>query len=170
MDQAKIGSFIKELRKEKELTQEQLAEALNTSRRTVSRWETGYNMPDLDVLLELSDYFQVDLREIFEGERKQTNMSELEETVMMAAEYTNDEKKRVAKGAFGFFVFGLIALVIHEALLFMELPETFWVGFAKGATAGLPFCAMVIGILYTTGYLTKISEAKKRIYSKVQKG
>ena len=41
MDQQKIGSFLKELRKEKSITQEQLAEKLNVSRRTVSRWETG---------------------------------------------------------------------------------------------------------------------------------
>ena len=41
MDQIKIGIFLKELRKEKKLTQEQLAEKLNVSCRTVSRWETG---------------------------------------------------------------------------------------------------------------------------------
>lgn len=41
MDQVKIGGFLKELRKEKELTQEQLAEKFNVSRRTVSRWENG---------------------------------------------------------------------------------------------------------------------------------
>ena len=55
MDLQKIGSFLKELRKEKELTQEQLAETLNVSRRTVSRWETGSNMPDLDLLMEMAD-------------------------------------------------------------------------------------------------------------------
>ena len=53
MDQQKIGEFLKELRKEKGITQEQLADKLFVSRRTVSRWETGSNMPDLDVLVEL---------------------------------------------------------------------------------------------------------------------
>ena len=48
MNQIKIGEFLKELRKEKGLTQEQLAEQFNVSRRSVSRWETGNNMPDLD--------------------------------------------------------------------------------------------------------------------------
>ena len=57
MDLQKIGTFLKELRKEKELTQEQLAETLNVSRRTVSRWETGSNMPDLDLLVEMADFF-----------------------------------------------------------------------------------------------------------------
>lgn len=51
MDQKKIGLFLKELRKEKELTQSQLAEQLNVSDRTVSRWETGTNLPDLSVLV-----------------------------------------------------------------------------------------------------------------------
>ncbi len=54
MDQVKIGNFIKELRKEKNFTQEQLAEKFNVSRRTVSRWETGSNMPDLDILIGIS--------------------------------------------------------------------------------------------------------------------
>ena len=70
MDQQKIGSFLKELRKEKELTQEQLAETLSVSGRTVSRWETGSNMPDLSILVELADYYNVDIREIINGERK----------------------------------------------------------------------------------------------------
>ena len=56
MDLVKIGAFLQALRKEKGLTQEQLAEQIGVSRRTVSRWETGSNMPDLDVLMELSDY------------------------------------------------------------------------------------------------------------------
>ena len=54
MDQRRIGEFLKELRKEKGLTQEQLADKLFVTRRTVSRWETGNNMPDLEVLVELA--------------------------------------------------------------------------------------------------------------------
>ena len=63
MNQIKIGEFLKELRKEKGLTQEQLAEQFNVSRRSVSRWETGNNMPDLDTLIEMADYYEIDLRE-----------------------------------------------------------------------------------------------------------
>ena len=69
MDQKKIGNFLKALRKEKEMTQEQLAEQFNVSSRTVSRWENGNNLPDLDILIEISDYYEIDLREIFNGER-----------------------------------------------------------------------------------------------------
>ena len=70
MDQQKIGEFLKTLRKEKDLTQEELADKMNVSRRTVSRWETGSNLPDLSILVELADLYDVDLREIFDGERK----------------------------------------------------------------------------------------------------
>lgn len=70
MDTKKCGAFLKELRREKGLTQQALAEALGVSGRTVSRWETGVNLPDLDLLLELSDFYQIELRALLEGERR----------------------------------------------------------------------------------------------------
>ena len=76
MNLVKIGKFLQELRKEKGLTQEQLAEQMGVARRTVSRWETGSNMPDMDILIELSDFYVVDLREILNGERKSEHMNE----------------------------------------------------------------------------------------------
>ena len=83
MDQKKIGGFLKELRREKGVTQEQLAERLGVSSRTVSRWETGSNLPDLDLLMVLADYHGVELRELLDGERKDTTMNpELKETVV----------------------------------------------------------------------------------------
>ena len=75
MNQIKIGGFLKEIRKEKGLTQEQLAEQFNVSRRSVSRWETGSNLPDVDILIEMADYYEVDLRELIEGERKSEKMN-----------------------------------------------------------------------------------------------
>lgn len=75
MDQIKIGAFLKELRKEKELTQEQLAEELSVSGRTISRWETGSNMPDISMLVVLADFYEVSIPEIIAGERKSENMN-----------------------------------------------------------------------------------------------
>ena len=68
MDQIKIGTCLKELRKERNLTQEQIAEKFSVSQRSVSRWENGNTMPDISVLIELADYYNVDLREILNGE------------------------------------------------------------------------------------------------------
>ena len=69
MDQIKIGKYLQELRKEKGFTQEQLAEHVGVARRTISRWETGSNMPDLDILVERSDFYDVDLRDGVEHQR-----------------------------------------------------------------------------------------------------
>ena len=76
MNQQKMGAFLKKLRNEKDLTQEQLAERFNTTRRSVSRWETGYNLPDIDILIEMSDFYDVDLREILDGERENEKMDQ----------------------------------------------------------------------------------------------
>ena len=76
MDQIKTGSFLKELRKEKKLTQEKLAETLGVSNRTVSRWETGTNLPDISLLVEIADFYDVDVREIIDGERKSEMMDQ----------------------------------------------------------------------------------------------
>ena len=72
MDTKKIGAFLKQCRKEKNLAQEQLAEKFGVSARTVSRWETGSNMPDLSILVELADYYDIEIKELLDGERSST--------------------------------------------------------------------------------------------------
>mgnify|MGYP002508623141 CR=1 FL=1 len=74
INQEKIGKFIAALRKENQMTQEQLAQKLGVSNRSVSRWENGSNMPDLSMLVEIADYYDVEIREILDGERKSENM------------------------------------------------------------------------------------------------
>jgi len=167
MNQIKIGNFIKELRKEQKLTQEQLAEKFGVARRTVSRWETGSNMPDLDILIEMADFFDVDLREILDGERKSEKMNqELKETVLKVAEYSNEEKKRSTRVVLIYFVLGIIALVSNLAMEFMELPDSFFTGFLEGSTISLAIGAMVLGILYATGMLSKVFAFKRRLLGK----
>ena len=73
----KDWSFLKQCRKEKNLTQEQLAEKFEVSARTVSRWETGINMPDLSILVQLAEYYDVEMRELLDGERSQTMNKEM---------------------------------------------------------------------------------------------
>lgn len=92
MDQKKVGLFLKKLRKEKNITQEVLAEILNISSRTVSRWETGNNMPDISLLVELSEFYQVSIPEIINGERKSDKMNqETKDTAIKMAEYSKNE-------------------------------------------------------------------------------
>lgn len=69
MEQEKIGRFIAEMRKENSMTQEQLGQMLNVSQRTVSRWETGHNMPDISLLNPLSDALGINVAELLMGEK-----------------------------------------------------------------------------------------------------
>lgn len=69
MDQIKIGKFIAELRKEKGMTQEKLGEKLGVTNKTISRWENGNYMPDIEMLSLLSKEFSVSINELIVGER-----------------------------------------------------------------------------------------------------
>lgn len=160
MDQIKIGCFIKSLRKEKGLTQEQLAEQFQVSQRTVSRWETGSNLPDLDILIEMADYYDVDLRELLDGERKNEKMNkELEETVLKVADYSNEEKQKLTKRMHVLFIAGLVAAIIYMVLLFTDRADNFVGGMCLGITSGM----MVVGVIMTSRYALKIREFKMRL-------
>lgn len=116
MNPKEIGKFLKQLRSEKGLTQEQLAEILGVSGRTVSRWETGTNLPDLSVLVQISEYYGVEIKEILNGERKSEKMDqELKETLLKVADYNELEKQNAAKA--GNTSFGIMFCVCAAAIL-----------------------------------------------------
>lgn len=169
MDQKKIGQFIKELRKQKGITQELLAEKMNTSRRTISRWENGANMPDLDMIPELADYFEIEIKEFFNAGRMSESNEEIKDTVIKAAEYVNTMNKRATITTVTIFIVGLVSLIINQVLFMLELPSTFIVGFLRGLTMGVAFGALLTGILYCTGLLTKIQNSKRRLIKKVNR-
>ena len=69
MEQQMIGKFISACRKEKGLTQMQLAEKLNITNRAVSKWETGKSMPDVSLMLDLCSILGITVNELLSGER-----------------------------------------------------------------------------------------------------
>ena len=119
MDQKKVGLFLKTLRKEKNITQEVLAETLNVSSRTVSRWETGSNMPDISLLVELSEFYQVSIPEIIDGERNSEKMNqETKDTARKMAEYSKNElhsKKQKITSAL-LLIFGVFIMISAFAI------------------------------------------------------
>ena len=68
MDQIRTGKFIAKKRRELNLTQEQLAEHLGVSNKTVSKWETGKCMPDYTVVKNLCEELKVSVSELMDGE------------------------------------------------------------------------------------------------------
>lgn len=69
MDQIKSGKFIAEIRKEKGLTQKQLAESLGISDKTISKWERGNGMPEVSLMMPLCEVLEISVNELLSGER-----------------------------------------------------------------------------------------------------
>lgn len=85
---------------------------------------------------------------------------------MKVAEYSNDNKKKMARVVLVYFIIGIAALIIHTIVSFMDLPGSFWVGFLDGATIGLAIGAMILGILFLTGRMAKIRAFKMRLFGR----
>lgn len=152
MDQKKIGAFLKALRAEKGITQEQLAEQMLVSSRTVSRWETGANLPDLSVLLSLADFYGVGLRELLDGERStamQNHDPETRATLLMAAGYSEEINRRITRNVHWSAWLGVAALGVYMVLESCGLADTGWPEAVSGFVLGLAW-----GILLTFALLT----------------
>ena len=162
MELKKLGRFLKELRNEKGITQEALAEKFNVSNRTVSRWETGANMPDISLLVELADFYDVDVRELIDGERKDGNMKDdVRETAEKVADYAGKEKKVLIKRVLLVTVLGLLSGLVSMLMSFLELDrEALW-RYVRECTAGFTLGTVICMLLYLTGALSKIRENRQ---------
>ncbi|MCD7745559.1 MAG: helix-turn-helix domain-containing protein [Lachnospiraceae bacterium] len=169
VDQKRIGSFLKELRKEKELTQEQLAERFNVSDRTVSRWENGNNMPDLSILVELADFYDVDVREIIDGERKSEAMNQEEkEKMLLVAEYADEEKTVLLRRLRIISIIGLCSMVLGIVMMSLVGYNAFPVtDYVIGVAFGVAMGALITAVFYSTGVLAKIRKTKNKIPAKI---
>ncbi|MBQ8388176.1 MAG: helix-turn-helix transcriptional regulator [Clostridia bacterium] len=95
MDQKKIGSFVTALRKEKGLTQKELAERLFISDKTVSKWETGKGIPDVSLIIPLCELLGITANELLSGERlEDTRYRQRAEEHIIALIKEKQESKR----------------------------------------------------------------------------
>ena len=97
MDQIKIGRFIAETRKSKNLTQKQLAEKLSISDKTVSKWECGKGLPDVTIMLDLCEELQITVNDLLTGESvsKIDYQKKAEENMMNLMKENQENKKRM---------------------------------------------------------------------------
>lgn len=161
MDQKKIGDFLKSLRQEKGLTQTQLADILYVSNRSISRWEQGNGLPDIDLLLKLAHFYDVKLEEILDGQRNNMD-NKIDSTVLKAAELENDEKKKMIRIIQVITLISLIFLLISY-LLSDSLGQNDIIDFIFGFGNGLTFGTLVLILIITSRWGIKIKEFKKRI-------
>lgn len=111
MNTQDFGKFISELRKEKGMTQLQLAEKLNVTDKAVSRWETGKNFPDIEIFEDLSKILEVSVSELLEGKR-----IEKEELITVSEEHIVKQIKKNKKHRKIYLV--IIAIVTILAIFF----------------------------------------------------
>ena len=97
MDQVKIGQFIKAIRKEKSLTQRQVAERLNISEKTVSKWETGNGLPEVGLMLPLCELLEISVNELLSGEKldEKRYFEKAEKNIMTLMEEKAQAKKKL---------------------------------------------------------------------------
>ena len=165
MDQMKIGAFLKKLRKEKNLTQEQLAEQFNVSGRTVSRWETGINMPDISILVNLAEFYNVSIPEIIDGERESEKMNEeVKETVLKLSDYAETINQKIKIKLFWLTIaalLGMIAFLVIETLG-LNTPDSLY-EYIASAGLGLDFGMLIVITMYLSGVLGKIKARRMKL-------
>ena len=111
MNQQKIGKFIQERRKEKELTQVELAERLGVSNRTISKWENGNSLPDYSMFNDLCKELDVSINELLSGEKltEDNYQEKLEKNFMDTIDYNNKMRNKKIKKIV-FIIIGLLVI------------------------------------------------------------
>lgn len=118
MDIKKIGIFLKQLRKENGMTQEQLGERLGVTNKTISRWETGNYIPPVECLLLLSSIYEISINEILAGERiSDEKMKEVADENI--AVVLNELQKENRKFENKMFVILAVTTILAIAILIM---------------------------------------------------
>ncbi len=170
MDQQKIGHFLKELRNEKELTQTELAEMLGVTNRSISRWENGVTMPDLDLLIELAKHYDVEIMEILDGERKDNSMDrQTEELMLKVADYNNEERNFFSKRMCIMFIIAIIGMVIYAGVDMLGLSEAQPYEAIVNAALGFALGTLITGLLYASRYMSKAKAYKIRLLQKIRR-
>lgn len=186
MDTKKIGTFIAMNRKKKGYTQEQLAEKLGVTNKTISRWENGHYMPDLSLLEPLSKELDITLNELLAGEEivKEETMEYSEQNLIQTIDYTdkkikNEHKKissfiigigiLISLCAFTVFpsesswssIYSMIGLFLFIVGIFRELKFT---SLLKKGLISIILFALLLGIFFIFDYASVTQFKRPPIY------
>ena len=128
MDQAKIGRFVAECRKNKNLTQAQLAEKLNITDRAVSKWETGKAMPDSSIMLALCDVLSITVNDLLCGEKiiMENSNQKNEQLLLEMAKELERKNKTIWTSMWAIMIVSMTALFAGLLISAFLIPEGVW--------------------------------------------
>ena len=154
MDNIKTGQFIKSLRKENSLTQREVAERLNVSEKTISKWETGNGMPEVGLMLPLCKLFGISINELLSGERldEKQYIEKAEENIACLVDRTTPQKKIIITTISCILVIlSSLALIIISSLFITQI----WLKFvAIGIAIIVVFANIAVILLLSLTHLT----------------
>ena len=153
MDQEKIGKFLASLRKEKKLTQQELAEKLGVSDRTIGNWENGRNMPDLSLFKPLCQELDITINELLSGERitKEKYQEKFEENIVKTIDYST-KKLNEYRGIISLILIILGLFILISAIMIFP-SESSWSSIYS-----------ILGVIIFMIGITKITKKLKWFY------
>ncbi|MBC5744876.1 helix-turn-helix transcriptional regulator [Lachnospiraceae bacterium MD308] len=145
MNQNEIGKFIASCRKEKGLTQMQLAEQLNITNRAVSKWETGKSIPDVSIMMELCDILGITVNELLSGERiaMEDYKAKAEENMLLLQEKKAKAEKDFRRVEKIWLIVAVLLTPIHFAINYY---------FPNNNGTGIGLVILFIGLIMYTVY------------------
>ena len=128
MNQIKIGKFIAECRKQKNLTQMQLAEKLGITDKAVSKWERGVAMPDTSIMLELCDILSISVNELLSGEKisMENNNQKNEQLLLDMAKELEKKNKTIWSSMWAIMIISITVLIAGIFIAAFLIPEGVW--------------------------------------------
>ena len=172
MNQEKIGKFIAKCRKEKNMTQQELADKIGVTDRAIGNWENGRRMPDLSLLPILSKELDIEVSELLNG-RKMTKeeLINLRDTLNDVINYSNFEKKKKALKTNILFAIGLCLILLGTldnqfSILYEIIKNNHISGGLSGAIYGLGIGFEIIAF-YNNGHDITLKEKKKVLVKKI---
>ena len=128
MDQLKIGKFIAECRKQKNLTQMQLAEKLGITDKAISKWERSIAMPDTSIMLELCDILGISVNELLSGEKisMENNNQKNEQLLLDMAKELEKKNKTIWNAMWVIMTVSILGLIGGLAIIAFFMPEGPW--------------------------------------------
>ena len=143
MNQQVIGKFITLKRKEKNLTQEQLAEKIGVSNKTISKWENGKCMPDYSVIEILCKELDVTVSELLDGEEneKSIRVYDEKEIIGMIKDIQEQKKSKDSNSSFFLIIMGISLLALSFCIEGSEFKD-----FVSGFLLGISVVEMILGI------------------------